>query len=333
VDIRQVAEHSGVSTATVSRVMNNRSSVAESTRLRVLGVADRLGYVPIASARSLRNHATMVIGVLVPDLSNPIFVPFLRGIQHVAQSRGYAVLVVDAQRSSQVERQAVDVLHAQQVAALVLAGSPRDPGRIEELRRAGQVVVDASGGLATAPVLVPELERPGIWAMCDALAELGHRRVGYVSRSRAHGDTGRRRWEAISRRCRQRGLSAERVFLGDSPDTTDPSRLLTSVIRRADPVTALVCSTHGLAPAALRALHAAGIGLPGDCSFVTFGDSEWAASFRPAISVVTLDLYAVASYLATMVIDQLTGTPAGVGEPPAAARFLPRESSGPRPAP
>jgi DNA-binding LacI/PurR family transcriptional regulator len=333
VDIRQVAEESGVSTATVSRVMNRRSLVAESTRLRVLQVADRLHYVPTASARSLRNNATMVIGVLVPDLANPVFVPFLRGVQRVAQAHGYAVLVVDAQRSAKVERRAVDVLHAQQVAALVLAGSPRDPVRIEQLRRDGLLVVDASGEIGSAPALVPDLEEPGIWAMCDALAELEHRRIGYVSRTRAHGEAGRRRWAALSSRCRQLGLSAERVILGSSPDITRSSRVLTSVIERPDPVTALVCATHGLAPTVLRALRAADVDLPGDCSFVTFGDSEWAAAFRPTISAVSLDLYSAASLVTTRVLGVLTGSGAGFDEQPAPARFLPRESSGPPPAP
>jgi LacI family transcriptional regulator len=330
VDIRQVAEEAGVSTATVSRVMNHQTLVAESTRLRVMRVAADLHYVPTASARSLRNNATRIIGVLVPDLANPVFVPFLRGVQHVAQSRGYAVLVVDAQRSRKVERRAVDVLHAHQVAALVLAGSPRDPGRIEELRRTGLVVVDANGGL-DAPALVPQLERPGTWAMCDALAELGHRHIGYVSRNRVQGGAGRRRWEHISRRCRQLGLSAERIVLGASADATESSRPLTLVLHRRQPVTALVCSTHGLAPATLRALQAAGVDLPGGCSFLTYGDSEWAASFRPAISVVSLDLHAVASYLTTRVIDQLRGIRPGADDRPSAARLFLRGSSGPPP--
>ncbi len=331
VDIRQVAEESGVSTATVSRVMNRRALVAESTRIRVLQVADRLHYVPTASARSLRNNTTMVIGVLVPDLANPVFVPFLRGVQRVAQAHGYAVLVVDAQRSAKVERRAVDVLHAQQVAALVLAGSPRDPVRIEQLRRDGLLVVDASGEIGSTPALVPELEEPGTWAMCDALAELGHRHIGYLSRVRAHGEAGRRRWGALSTRCRQLGLSAERVILGGSPEITESSQVLTNVIDRADPVTALVCATHGLAPTALRALRAADVDLPGDCSFVTFGDSEWAAAFRPTISVVSLDLYSAASLMTTRVLGVLTGSRAGFDQRPSPARFLPRESSGPPP--
>src|ERR1700728_461901 len=110
VDIRRVAEEASVSIATVSRVVSGRGPVNDDTRQRVQSVVARLGYRPSASARSLRTSQTMIIGALVPDLSNPVFVPFLRGVQHVAQAEGYSVLVVDAQRSAVVERRALDRL-------------------------------------------------------------------------------------------------------------------------------------------------------------------------------------------------------------------------------
>ena len=326
--IRRVAADAGVSTATVSRVMSGSGPVGEATRERVLRVARRLHYVPDVSARSLRVARTMMMGVLVPDLSNPVFVPFLRGVQHVAQARGYAVLVVDAQRSVEVEHRALDRLVAQRVDALVLLGASRQPTRIEELRRKGLVVVDV-GSEGTPPgALLPELERPGTLALCDALAAFGHRRIGYVTRRRRLGDAGRRRWGVLQRRCRQLGVHAEHVATGAAHTPEDVADMLGGVLGRPDPVTALVCSTHGLAPAVLEGLRTARVELPGDCSFVTYGDSDWAAAYRPAIGVVTMDLRAVAVLMTRRIVDELEGDVPATEDSPPPSRFFPRESVG-----
>ena len=332
-----MAEEAGVSTATVSRTLSGRGPVNDATQQRVLLAAERLNYLPSAAAQSLRTERAMIIGVLVPDLGNPVFVPFLRGVQHVAQSCGYSVLVVDAQRSIAIEHQALDRLRAHGVDALVLAGPARDAARVEELRRAGVVVMDPDRVGSSGASLIDELEQPGTWEMCETLAELGHRRVAYVSREKVPGRAGHRRLRAMSHRSETLGVEIERVVLGRR-DSAGIGALVADVVRRPEPVSALVCSTHGLVPSLLRGLRSAGIDMPGECSFVTYGDSEWAEAYRPAISVVSLDLYAVGVDVATSGIRLLASatTPPAVGAPvadrrPLQARFLWRESIGPVP--
>jgi LacI family transcriptional regulator len=330
--IRRVAEEAGVSTATVSRVMNGRGPVSAATRAHVLEVAGRLHYLPDASARSLRNARTMLLGVMVPDLGNPAIVPFLRGVQHVAQSRDYAVLVVDSQRSAAVERRALDRLAAQRVDALVLGGPIRDRARADGLQRAGMVIVDAGAEGGAAPPPVPELERPATEAMCDALAALGHRRLGFVTRRGIGGGAARRRWAAVRRRSRALGLATEAIAVGGAGGPDDVADVVgDAVLRQTPPVTAVVCATHGLAPTVLHGLRLADVDLPGRCSFVTYGDSGWAAAYRPAIAVVTLDLFAAAVLTTRRLLDELDGrAPAPTTAPPP-AEFLPRGSIGPAP--
>lgn len=332
VGIQRVADEASVSIATVSRVVSGRGPVNEETRLRVQRVADRLRYRPNASAQSLRTSKTMIMGVLIPDLANPVFVPFLRGVQQVAQAEGYSVLVVDAQRNDEVERRALDRLTEQHVDALVLAGSARDPGHIDELRRAGMAVIDGRDRATPSRSLVPALERPGSIAMCNALADLGHRNIGFVSRSTL-ADAGRRRWDAIRQRCRQLDLVAERISVNPEVGADAVGAGLDAFVRRGvDPVTALVCSTHGLAPALLGGMGAAGIRIPDGCSFVTYGDSDWALAYRPAISVVTMDLFGVASTMTRRLIAELRGKPPELGSDPDPARFIRRDSVSDAPA-
>lgn len=328
-DIRRVAEEAGVSTATVSRTMSGRGPVKEATRQRVLRAAERLNYQPSAAAQSLRTERTMIIGVLVPDLGNPVFVPFLRGVQHVAQSHAYSVLVVDAQRSAAIEQQALDRLRAQGVDALVLAGPAREAARVREFLRAGIVVMDPDQAAGSRRSRIAELELPGTRAMCEALAALGHRRVAYISRETVPGVAGQRRWRSMSRHFQTLGVKVEQLALGARRSPPDVAEVLLGLLRPPERVSALVCSTHGLAPSLLRGLHAGGIELPDDCSFVTYGDSEWAEAYRPALSVVTLDLYKVAVSMTTAAIRALNDerTPLGA-EPVLEASFLRRDSVG-----
>ena len=329
VGIRRVAAEAGVSTATVSRTMSGRGPVGAATRARVLRVADRLQYRPSAAARTLRTDRTMIIGVLLPDLSNPVFVPFLRGVQLVAQSHDYDVFVVDSQRSAEVERRALDRFRALGVDALVLAGPVRDRARLDELRGAGMVVVDPDLAVGSLRPLVADLERPGTRAMCDALADLGHRRIAYVSSEKVPGDAGRRRWLEVNRRCSELGVRVDRLSIGRMSQTTDVAGLLREVLERPEPVSALVSSSHGLAPTLLRGLRSAGADLPGDCSFVTYGDSEWAEAYRPAISVVTLDLLGVGVTMTTLALHRLAGdSTTALGALPRSARFVRRDSVG-----
>ena len=166
-----------------------------------------------------------------------------------------------------------------------------EPGRIA-----------SSSGLTMA-----DLERPGCRAaMGDALAELGHRRIAYLTRRRQSGEAGGRRWAAIGRRWRALGLTPEHIALG-SASPSDVGELLVGRLHGADPVTAFVCATHGLAPLVLSALRDARVGLPADCSLVVFGDLDWAATYRPALSVVALDLFAVGASLTRQAISELDG--------------------------
>ncbi len=305
VDIREVAAQADVSTATVSRVLSGGVPVREDKRRRVLRVVDRLQYVPSAPARSLRKARSMLLGVVVPDLANPVFLPLLRGVHAVGQANGYSVVVVDAQRSDAVERLALERLVAQRIDGLLLVGSTRTPDRIPGLERQGLVVVDATARGGPWQDVMATLERPGILAACDTLAELGHQSLAYVTRRGAPGEAGQRRWSIVQRRCAQLHVKARHLSLEGDRSPAELRAALRSGLRRSGPITALLSSSHGLAPDLLRSLRAAGIDLPGDCSLVTFGDSEWAEAYRPGISTITMDLYEVSRIVTTKLVERL----------------------------
>ena len=329
-----MAARAGVSTATVSRVLTGRGPASPEATRRVRTAAAELGYAASASARSLRTERSMIIGVLVPNLSNPVFLPFLRAVEHGAQRHGYAVIVADAQRSPEVERRQLDRLSAQRIDALVVAGRPRDPDHLRRLGATGIPVVDAEAFSAQAEARA-ESTGAAIDHACADLATSGHRRVVLLARG-SGGAPAATRWRLIEAATRRRGVRSDRVLVGGVEDAgptggTAMGRLLDGLVRSPGGPTALWSSSHSLTPSLLEGLAVADIAIPDECSFLTFGDSPWAAAYRPAINVVTGDLGSVGTAMTEALLYRLgalENAPEWTVEPD---RYVARGSVGPAP--
>lgn len=330
-----MAARAGVSTATVSRVLTGRGPASADATRRVRTAAAELGYSPSTSASSLRTDRSMIIGVLVPDLSNPVFLPFLRAVEHRAQRHGYAVIVADAQRSVEVERRQLDRLSAQRIDALVVAGRPRDPDHLRHLAATGIPVVDAEAFSAQADALA-ESTGEAIDRACGDLATRGHRRVALLARGSGRQGASESRWHLIEAATQKRGIRSDRVQVGGVEDAgrtggAAMAALLAGLVRSRGGPTALWSNSHSLTPSLLEGLAVADIAIPAECSFLTFGDSPWAGAYRPAISVVTSDLGWVGTAMTEALLHRLgvvETAPEWSVEP---YRYVARQSVGPAP--
>jgi LacI family transcriptional regulator len=334
VTIVDVAREAGVGPSTVSKALNDgRGSAA--VRRRVEDAAARLGYRPNQRARGLRRSESRSIGVLIPDLGNPVFLPFLRAVEHAAQARGYVVLIADGQRSDAAEADALERFFDQGVDGLLLAG----PVTADSLRPY------LDHGIPVAPSASPtDRAVAGHWERAEAAATgemtqrllaLGHRSFLFVRVPGIKGREGRR-----YRRSRLGALSTALDDAGAQLAVTvvDPTRgreggiaALRAAVTEHRP-TAVVCATHLLAPWLLNALDDARLRLPDDVSIVVYGDSDWARAYQPPLSVVSHDTYAEGLDLATGLLDTIRGETtraAGTVE----ARFVERGTCGPPPPP
>jgi LacI family transcriptional regulator len=299
----------------------------------VRSAASKLDYLPNASASSLRTDRSMIIGVLVPDLGNPVFLPFLRAVERNAQQHGYAVIVADTQHSAEVEMRQLNRLRAQGVDGLILAGRPRAPDRVRQMQAMGVPVSDPYLFAEETGYPVRSISSDAIARACDHLASLGHEHVAYLTRSRVPRRTGELRWELVHEHCRQMGLESRRVTVAagpdrHAPDTAPLGRQLERLVRAPGGPTALWSNSHVLAPLVLEGLAAAGLSLPSDCSFLTFGDSAWAAAYRPSINTIDGDLYGVAEAMTRALLGQLGVIDVDPARPVEVDRYVVRQSVG-----
>ena len=326
VTIRDVARAAGVRPSTVSKALNAQRGSAE-VRARVQRAADELGYRPNEQARALRRSRSRSLGLLLPDLANPVYLPLLRGAEHVARDRGYVVLVADGQRSDEAETAALERFFDQGVDGLLLAG-PVPPGSLARFVDHG------------VPIAPPPADRAQAWEraetaatreMARRLLELGHRDVLFVAPplpKGAHGQAYRRgRLGTIT--ALVEGAGGHVTVAGSDPGTGfDACCAGVAEALGTSSATAVVCAEHLLVPPTLAALAAAGRRLPEDVSFVAYGDSDWARAYRPPLSVVGADTYGLGSELATALLDRLDGADPRPGRD-VGIRFVERGSCGP----
>ncbi len=326
VKIVDVARAAGVRPSTVSKVLNDGRGSAD-VRRRVEDAVARLGYRPNQQARGLRRSESRAIGVFIPDLANPVFLPFLRGAERVAQERGYVVLIADGQRSPRAAAAALERFFDQGVDGLVLGG-PVGPASL---------VPYLDNGVPIAPVIGDydrslarhweQGEAAATREMATRLLALGHRSFTFVTTPQQRGVQGRRFREG-----RLGALDTELRAAGAvlAVEVVDPRHGVDAALAQLRPVatgtsTALVCASHLLAPWLLIALDEGHVGIPRDVSVVVFGDSDWARAYRPSLSVVRRDTEAEGSALATWVLDTLAGD-AGPAPTGIDARYVERRS-------
>lgn len=335
VTIRDVALDAGVSVATVSRVLNNSGYVSAAIRPVVEEAAARLNYRPSRRAQSLRRAKSMTIAAVVPELVNPVYVDFLRGVQRAAQEREYVVVIGETRLSAGANSQLIKRIIDEGVDGVVLGG-PLEPKIAQLLRDSGIPTFPGDDPDSNAYAAAWEsAETEATRQMTLRLLELGHRRVALVvPRGPAWpGSLGYRKARTDTIRRELARLNCELVTIGvKAEDQAEAcTQRLLELASTPDPATAFVVFNHSLTPPFLLALKQTGAHIPQEASVVAYGDSAWAAAYQPALSVIRHDTAAEASWYTRRLIDRIEMIPGNAGAPTIEARFVERESCAPPP--
>ena len=282
--IQDVARAAGVSVATVSRVFNLPDKVTPSTRAQVEQIAHTMGYVPNASARSLRTQRSRVIGVVLPTLLNPVFAECLEGIARAAASAGYAILPITTDYQIAQENRAVSQLLAGNVDGMILVVSnPATSTGLHRLAAAGQPYVLAYNRHADHPCVSVDGEQ----AVADLVAHLvaqGHRRITMVSGQLTASDRAQQRCRGFRRGMAAAGLHEGAVL--EVPFVETAVQEIAALLQRPERPTALVCSNDLLAIRSIRAARLAGLAVPADLSVTGFDGIALGEDLTPVLSTI-----------------------------------------------
>jgi DNA-binding LacI/PurR family transcriptional regulator len=284
--IQDVAREAGVSVATVSRVFNLPDKVMPATRTHVEQVARTLGYVPNASARTLRTQRSRVIGVVLPTLTNPVFAECLEGIARAAVAGGYAILPFTTNYLVEQEDRAVNLLLAGNVDGMILTVSnPATSTALQRLVEAGLPYVLVYNRHAEHPCVSVDGEQ----AVADLVAHLvvlGHRRITMVSGQTAASDRAQQRCRGFRQGMAAAGLDEGAGSVLEVPFVQTAVQDISSLLQGSQRPTALICSNDLLAIRCIRAAHLAGLAVPRDVSVLGFDGIALGEDLTPMLSTV-----------------------------------------------
>ena len=302
-----VARYAGVSTAVVSYVVNNGPrNVAPATEAKVRDAIDRLGYRPNLSARALRLGATEMIGLVVPDSTNPFFAEYGQEVERAAAERGHALVMANSASDGALERRHVESLASRQVDGILVATTlPRHELALTRHREVRTVLLNLDGPVAGYHTLGPDFTR-GTAAVVGHLLDVhGARTVALATGHHGPIEANSREqgWrEALWRSGRPEGP----VVRGDY--TRDGGYAMGRALLEERP-DAVFATSDLQAVGVLRALHEAGLRVPEDIALVSFDCTSESEYCWPALTVARQPVAARARAAVAAVLDPLTEHP------------------------
>ncbi|UUN31104.1 LacI family DNA-binding transcriptional regulator [Streptomyces sp. FIT100] len=304
--LADIAAQAGVSEATVSRVLNVRPGVSSATRTRVLAALDVLGYErPVR----LRRRSAGLVGLVVPELTNPIFPAFAQVVEQTLAGHGYTPLLCVKQPGGATEDELVEQLEESAVSGIVFlsglhADTSADPGRYAELAARGVpfVLINGYNERIRAPFVSPD-DRMAAAMAVRHLADLGHERIGLAVGPVRYVPS-RRKTEGFLDAA---GPGAEpyvrHTLFGVEGGHAAAAELVDAGC------TGIVCGSDMMALGAIRAVRERGLSVPGDVSVVGYDDSPLIPFTDPPLTTVRQPVQAMASAAVGALLEEIRGNP------------------------
>ena len=317
VKLTDVAREAGVHPGTASRALNSAtlSRVSPETARRVLKVAQRLGYVPNTLARGLRTSKSFVVAMLVPDITNALFPPMVRGAEKVLSAAGYTLVLTDTDNDSDTERRQVEQLRARGTDGFIIATARWKDPLLEEIADHGvpAVLVNRNIGSRRLPYVGAD-ERTGIQLAVEHLAELGHRRMVHLG-GPSDTSTGRDRASAFRQALDALALPTGpgSVQVCTSYSEAAGVEATRRLLKSGQDMTAIVCGNDLIALGALSVLAEAGISCPEQMSVVGFNNMAMVERLTPPLTTVRLPLHQIGELSARLLLAEIEGGPQNAG--------------------
>jgi LacI family transcriptional regulator len=305
--IKDVAAMAGVSTATVSHVLNDKGRASIKTRDLVLDAVAALGFRPNGNAASLRNRKSKLVGLVVPSLTNAFFARMSSELEQLAYAHGYEITVITSDENTSIERHRILTLMARQLDGLIIypasdasIGEGLDPHLLPPV-----VLMDRGLTIVGVDTVGLRNEDAGATVARELLSS-GHMRIGVLlpnvelaaSRDRASG---------VAKEIANLNPAAEcRVVVGGH--SIDGARsAIEQELRRQDRITALVACTNVTTLGAIKAIQAVQLKMPDDISLIGFDDFEWMTALRPYVSAVAQPFRGLAETGWNLLLARMTG--------------------------
>lgn len=354
--ITDVAAAAGASRSTTSRALSGSGYVSADVRERVRKAAKRLGYVPDAMARGLKQRTSLTIGLLVSDLGNSFYAQLASGASQAARDQGYAIVLTDTGghlpathaagpksstprmkgpgpvRAVADEIAAAEIFLSQRVAGVIV--TPVSTAVTDYLAGRGVAVVEVDRSFARSgadAVIVDNAE--GAREATELLIRQGHQRIALII-DEMDWTTGRGRHAGYQQALRDAGLPViDDLVVSSGWNTDDAHRTTLELLQRPVRPTAVFAANNVIAEGAWRAADDLGLAIPDQLSLIAFDDAPWMSMVRPAVTTVGQNAYALGEAAVEQLIDRIRDPERPRRQVVLGTQLMNRASTGPAPVP
>lgn len=306
VTMADVAREAGVSLMTVSRAVNDKDGISDTTRYRIQAIAERLGYRPSLIARSLVTDRTSTIGLVVIDNANPFFSEVARGVEHAAYDAGYNVYLCNTEEDAQRELDVLRSLEEQRVDGVILCSSRLDDDQLQTALKSHSATVLINRSLPGdkhGTVLVADVE--GARMAVEHLLGQGHRAIGFLA-GPLRSFSGQQRKLGYHAALADAGIDLPESWQRHCLPIVESGREATQyLLNTHTELTALFCYNDLVAVGALQACKHLGRRVPEDIAIVGFDDIQLAALVTPALTTCRVPMYGMGREALQMLIERI----------------------------
>ena len=309
INIKDVAARAEVHPSTVSRVMNpsTRSMVSKSVAERIMQIAGDMGYERSPLASGLRTGRSFTIGVIIPDLTNPVFPPIVRGIERTLSAAGYIAILADSDNSQKGERAIFDSLKSRHIDGLILATAHLDDPVVRDCVDEQMPVVLVNRTIDSHDVTeIINNDELGIQLAVSHLLELGHRKIAFLG-GPLDTSTGRDRYRAFQALAEngQFEMDADLCAICGAFTAAAGYTGMSGILDMNKAFTAVVAANDLLALGCFDALNEHGLSCPEDVSVTGFNDMPFVDRLSPSLTSLHIPLDELGVKAANALLDEI----------------------------
>ena len=308
VRIKRVADKAGGSTTTVSRELNGNYPVSKITYDSVMEAIEVTGYRPNALAKSLRMHKTYMIGMVVPDISNPYFMEIARGVENIISNYGYTLTFCSTDEDPEKEVKLLKALNDKQVDYVILASSLDDSEPLKNLMKQGLKIIMVDTILPDLKLdYVVEDNLSASYRLVDYALQLGHTKVGIVN-GIMRISTAKDRYEGYRKALEDHGILVNGNYTVDGGYYREIAyENVRQMLQRniGDLPTLIYATNNQMTEGAMIAINEMGLSIPEDISIVSFGDITLPQLVKPRLTIIQQSSKAIGEKAGELLMNRL----------------------------